>query len=236
MPSIVGRIAGKIRRTLHPIVDISDEYTDLLIGVNAGWLERGNLCAISHAIENLPSGAPIVEIGTFCGLSTNIIHYYKLKYGRENRLINCDKWEWNSNGNVGDSAVSISEYLAFAMDSYKRSVQIFSRENLPYTVKEFSDDFFRLWRASEEATDIFGRQVILGGPISFGFIDGNHDYDFAKRDFLNTDEFLEPGGFILFDDSSDDSPWEVTQVRDEVLLTNRYEVVMKNPNYLFRKK
>ena len=66
--------------------------------------------------------------------------------------------------------------------------------------------------------------------------DGNHTYEFAKRDFENCDRFLERGGLILFDDSADGSERGVCQVVQEVLETNRYDLVTKNPNYFFKKK
>src|SRR5262245_28880189 len=50
-----------------------DEYVRWLCFANAGMLDPGNLYCIEHAIKNLPSGAPVVEIGSFCGLSTNLI-------------------------------------------------------------------------------------------------------------------------------------------------------------------
>jgi hypothetical protein len=78
--------------------------------------------------------------------------------------------------------------------------------------------------------------VTFGGPIAFAYIDGNHAYDFARRDFENTDRFLVPGGFILFDDSADGSEFEVTRVVQEVLNSDAYEIVAKNPNYLLRKR
>jgi hypothetical protein len=83
---------------------------------------------------------------------------------------------------------------------------------------------------------VLGRNVQLGGAISFCYIDGNHAYEYAKRDFENCHNFLEPGGFILFDDSADGSGWDVCNVVSEVQRSGRYELVIKNPNYLFRKK
>ena len=74
----------------------------------------------------------------------------------------------------------------------------------------------------------------LGGPISFCYIDGNHTYEGAKLDFLNCDVFLEPGGFLLFDDSVEHQfgGW---RVMPEVLATGRYQLAATNPNHLFRK-
>ena len=235
-PRMFKQIIRKAKNTLHPVIDISDEFTELLSGINAGWLERGNLYSFDYAMRNLPSEAPIIEIGSFCGLSTNLLGYYKQSNSVKNKVVNCDKWQWNDTGQVGHSTFTYPEYLSFAKDAYIRNVQMFSRDDLPYTIELFSDEFFQQWRENREVSDVFGRTLRLGGPISFCFIDGNHAYDYAKRDFVNTDEFLESGGFILFDDSADGTKWEVSRVRDEVIATRRYDVVAKNPNYLFRKK
>ncbi len=72
-------------------------------------------------------------------------------------------------------------------------------------------------------------------PISFAFIDGNHTYDFVRRDFEGIDRHLEIGGFVLFDDSSDSGGFEVNRLMKEVEALPRYDLVAKNPNYLFRK-
>jgi hypothetical protein len=75
----------------------------------------------------------------------------------------------------------------------------------------------------------------LGGKIAFCYIDGNHSYQFAKRDFENADKFLEIHGFILFDDSSDDSVFGCKNLMPEIIQSERYELVCKNPNYFFKK-
>ena len=121
------------------------------------------------------------------------------------------------------------------LQTFVGSCETFSGDDLPYAVRTSSDDFFDAWRSEADVTDVFGRQVKLGGDFSFCFIDGNHSYDFAKRDFENCDACLVPGGFILFDDSADGSLWDVCDVVREVRTSDRYELVMRNPNYLFRK-
>ena len=122
------------------------------------------------------------------------------------------------------------------METFRRNVRLFSGESFPHTVEALSDDFFDMWRARQSTTDVFERTVQLGGPLGFCYIDGNHTYEFAKRDFLNCDEFLEPGGFILFDDSEDGSEWGVCRVIQEVKASGRYSLVIQNPNYLFCKR
>jgi hypothetical protein len=217
-------------------INLTDDYVAYLTFANAGMLNKGNLLCFDYAIRNLPSNRPIVEIGSFCGLSTNLLAYYKQKHVADNPIFTCDRWDFEgANGNVGSSEIPHSEYRAFVRDSYIRNVKMFSRCGLPHTVEKLSNDFFEAWEREKTVTDVFGARVKLGGPISFCYIDGNHAYDFARKDFLNTDYFLEPGGFILFDDSADGSHWEVCRVIEEVKALPNYRVVAKNPNYLFQK-
>ncbi len=98
-----------------------------------------------------------------------------------------------------------------------------------------SDDFFTLWDGNKIVNDIFDRNVKLGGSISFSYIDGNHQYEYVKRDFINTDKFLDINGFILFDDSSDDNQYGLSSLMSEIKNLGRYELIIKNPNYLFKK-
>lgn len=221
-------------------IDLSDEYIDWLCYANAGLLARGNLYCFDYAIGNLPPNAPIVELGSFCGLSTNILTYYKEKHGIRNKLITCDPWAFSGkekDRRVGRSTISFAEYCAFVKDTYRRNVRMFSRYDLPYTVEMSSDEFFSAWRESRATSEIFGRSITLGGPIGFCYVDGDHSYECVRRDFQNCDDFLVSGGFVLFDDSSDFQRWDgVRRVVAEVGRSARYELLIKNPNYFFRKK
>ena len=217
-------------------INVADEFAGWLGYANAGMLNKGNLLGFDYCLSHLPSGNPIIEIGVFCGLSTNLINHYKRKHGIANPFFNCDKWEFEgAGGNLGNSPISHAAYRAHVRESYQRNLNTFSPGMLPHTVEATSDEFFEKWGAGAEVTDVFGRRVKLGGPISFCYIDGNHSYEFARRDFENADRFLEPGGFILFDDSADGSHWEVTRVIAEVKQMANYRVVNKNPNYLVQK-
>jgi len=219
--------------------DSSTEYVNWLTYAIPGMQDRGNLYLFDHAMRHLPSEAPIIEIGSFSGLSTNLISYFKRKNLRKNPLFSCDKWvfEGSERGlTLGDSPITHREYRSFVRDNFLRSTSLFSREDLPRTVEMTSDEFFDAWRKGQEITDVFGRSVKLGGAVSFCFIDGNHSYDFVKRDFLNCDEQLDHKGFLLFDDSADRSGWEVCRLMPEIKRSGRYDLVAKNPNYLFQKR
>jgi len=222
-----------------PLEHASTEYITWLSFANPGMLHRGNVDCMDYAIRHLPSRAPIMEIGSFCGLSTNVITHLKEKHNVSNPLVTCDKWIFEgaeNGGPLGDSrTVMHDDYKKFVKDSFLRNVRMFSRADLPFTIELFSDDLFKAWAHGDLCKDVFGRETRLGGPISFCYIDGNHTYEYARRDFENCDRFLELGGFILFDDSADDSEWEVRRVVHEVAESGRYTLIAKAPNYFFQK-
>lgn len=217
-----------------------DPFINWLRFANPGMLNEGNIYCIEFVADNLHSENPIVEIGSFCGLSTNTISYYIRKANRSNKLITCDKWLFEGAENqdrfLGPSYISHKQYREFVKKTYVRNVGFFSHGRLPYTIECFSDDFFGRWDMGLTGTDVIGRRVKLGGPISFAYIDGNHTYRFAKDDFLNVDRHLETNGFILFDDSADYyTQFGVNRLVREIKKMDNYELVIKNPNYLFRK-
>ena len=205
-----------------------------------GMLTNGNVDAMEYAIANMPESNPILEIGSFCGLSTTVLSYLLEKHSKTNAIYTCDKWEFEGQKPgkpLGDSpSVTHDIYRDYVKSSFINNMQTFAANRLPYTIECFSDDFFQLWFENQETVDVFDRAVTLGGKISFCYIDGNHTYEYAKRDFENTDPALVSGGFILFDDSYDGSHWGVNQLVREIAAGHQYELVSKNPNYFFRKK
>lgn len=240
--NLAARAFRKAAITIEPAekrLDISDEYVNWLCFANAGMLDRGNLYLMDYAISRLPSAAPILEIGSFCGLSTNVLTHYKRKHKVQNKLITCDKWEFENAGNgsdrVGDSPIQFSGYKTFVRESFLRNTRMFSGEDLPYTMEMTSEEFFAAWREGKVAAqDVFGRAMTLGGPISFCYIDGDHTYEGAKKDFLGCDAFLEKGGFLLFDDSTVEN-FGVRKLMPEVVAGGKYRLVATNPNHLFEK-
>jgi len=82
----------------HSRIMLKDEFVDWLVLGNAGMFDKTHLYCIDYAMRNLPSDSPIIEIGSFCGLSTNILLYYKMVHERDNKLITCDKWMFEGAG------------------------------------------------------------------------------------------------------------------------------------------
>jgi Methyltransferase domain len=222
------------------IVDITNNDVRWIQYANAGMLNPGNLYCFDYAIKNLPDEAPILEIGSFCGLSANVLTYYKKANGRGNRLITCENWSFagaRPGEGFPESFLDLQEYRRVVKDSLVRNARLFSKDDLPYTVELSSSDFFEAWGRAQVVADVHGRQLTLGGTLSLCYVDGGHDYASVKRDFESCAQYLSPGGFILFDDSSDDSGFDgVRQLVREVQSHGSFQLVLKNPNYLFRKE
>src|SRR5438477_11038682 len=154
MRTLLARALRKAASLIGPAssqIDITDDYVKWLCFANAGMLDRGNLYLIDYALSRLRSNAPFLEIGSFCGLSANLIIHYKRKHGLHNKLFTCDKWEFENDDkdrkNIAGSPVLFSDYKRFAKESYLRNIQTFSGDDLPFTIESFSSEFFDLWRS-----------------------------------------------------------------------------------------
>lgn len=251
-PPIIIALAGK---TIHRVRELSalllstefyesdrnvrsDEYIHWICNILGGFLDDGNIRGFDYVVRHMPPGGAIVEIGSLFGLSTNIITYLTIKYQRDNPFFTCDPWIFESLGRPvgGYFNADSGAYRDYAKRVFIMNTALFSAGRQPYAIEAYSHQFFELWRTCSTTEDVFGRPVTLGGPISFAYIDGAHAYDAVKGDFLNVDQYLLPGGLVLFDDSGDGSSFEgVARVAAEVKRNSSYDLVFKTPNYFFRK-
>jgi len=209
-----------------------------------GMLHDGNLYLMDYAIRNMPVGGNVLEIGSWGGLSANLQLYLMRKYGRTEPFLGCDPWIYEGihdekqgvpDGIDGANDVKRTDYMDYIMKAYIHSVRMFHPQHLPYAIRATSDAFFELYDQKADVIDVFDRKKALGGSISYCYVDGNHAYDFVKRDFENAARHLLPGGFILFDDSWDGSNFGSTLLMDEIKKNRMFKIVDKNPNYLIRK-
>ncbi|HEX5223782.1 MAG TPA: class I SAM-dependent methyltransferase [Solirubrobacteraceae bacterium] len=223
-------------RRLRPVRTIDDEYVAWLTYAIAGMQHPGNPYLLDLAVRLAPP-APMLEIGSFCGLSANLIQYLKRRHGREEPLFCCDRWifEGSDKPLPPEARVSHAELRDHVMDSFVRAARCFSAADLPHAVEATSDEMFGAWRAGARVRDVFGREVRLGGPLGFCFVDGDHREAQVERDFAGCDELLLAGGLILFDDSGPGAHAGVQRVVARVARHPRYEVVARNPNHLVRK-
>jgi hypothetical protein len=207
-----------------------------------GMLTPGNVDAIYHALKNVGNvDGKFLEIGCFCGLSSNLITFLKRALGISKPLFSVDPWIYGAaearTATLTDfTSVKWEEYQAFVRAAYRSRVGFYSRDDLPHAIEQYSGDFMQLWNDCAVVTDVFGRRAELGGPLAFAFIDGDHSYEGSKEDFINIDRHLASGGYILFDDSGDGDGRGCHRTAREASKHARYELVSKNPNYLIRKR
>jgi hypothetical protein len=207
--------------------------------INPGMFSNENLALLAHCVDRLPSNAAIVEIVSFAGLSLNHIVRLLRMGNRINPMFSVDEWKfegYEAGQKIENTCVSFDEYRAHVIETFRRNVQLFSRDRLPHHIEIDSDSFFAAWAKNEARTDFFGRRAQLGGPIALVYIDGDHSYEQSKRDFENVDRYLESGGFVVFDDSADGSGWGSAITAKEAANRPNYDLVAKTPNYCVRKR
>jgi hypothetical protein len=218
---------------------LDDEFVRWLSYANAGMLHPGNAWSMDRAVRGLRPGEAVVEIGSFAGLSTNAICHLLRKHGRDNAFYTCDNWDVTAHGEtrrIEGSGVTFPEYARYVKESFVRNVSFFSPGNRPHTIEASSADFLREWREGKAVTDVFERPVRLGGRIGFAYVDGIHSVEAVSAEFEALDASMEAGGFILFDDSADSSPFGLNRLMREIAAAGRYELVGQTPNYFFCKR
>lgn len=74
----LGSLYRRARTFLFPYRRLADErFFQALQVANPGMMDPGNVFLFDHAIRHLPSADPLLEIGSFCGLSANLITFLK---------------------------------------------------------------------------------------------------------------------------------------------------------------
>lgn len=241
----------KIRQRLWPEKTLRDDFIARIRCAVAGegMLADGNVYCFDHAIRHLPPEGAVLEIGSFGGMSTNVIAWLLRKHGAKRAFFTCDPWLYEGFHDKtrsadarymahvdGSDSITRAAYSDFIREGFVRSTRFFSRDALPHTLHLTSDDFFEAWRKRESLKDVFGNAAQLGGPLAFCYVDGNHDCEHARRDVENALELLVPGGWLLLDDSADHLPFGSVQVARELRRRKGLKLVLQNPNCLFQKK
>ena len=230
-----------MRRQRHGLDQYPSRYLNWMSFANAGMLHAGHRFLIDAAFASggadVLVATSVLEIGAFCGLSTNVLVYFLTKHGRPNALYSTDPWVFEGEGTeLPDPEIAFEDYRRLVQEQFERNVRFWSGSRLPHAYALTSDDFFAAWRAGGLRTDVFGRDALFGGPFSFCFVDGDHSPEQVRRDFEHVDELLVPGGFVLFDDSDEFGAFpQVTQVVRQAIRERGYELVGENPHHLLRK-
>jgi len=213
--------------------------------IGEGMLTEGNIYLFDLALKSIPTKGSVIEIGSYGGLSTNLTTYLLQKYGKLNPFFTCDAWLYEGYGDQtvigsdfidGRKDLTRKAYMAYIKQAFINSTLFLSAKKLPHSIHSTSEEFFENWRSNKITDDVFGRSCQLGGDICFAYIDGDHSLAAAGLDFENVCRHLVKGGYILLDDSADHLNFGSAQLMSRIKDNSAFEVVMKNPNYLLRKK
>ena len=212
--------------------------------IGEGMLHEGNIYLIDYAIKNMPENGYVLEIGTYGGLSTNLILHLLEKHSKNNKMIGCDAWVYEGyrdyTGKVnktidGKNSITRTHHMQYIKDAFINATTLFHSKILPYTCHLKSDAFFEKWKNNEGLSDVFKRNIVLNNFISFAYIDGDHSYKQTKKDFENVSKYLVKGSFVLIDDSADFLKFGSVEFIKEVKSNPDFKLIHKNPNYLFER-
>ncbi len=213
--------------------------------IGGGMLHEGNIYLIDYAIKNMPHNGIIMEIGSYGGLSANLIcHLLKSHNKQKTPFISCDTWVYegyndsktNKNSHIdGNPKISRLSFMKYIKNAYINSVQLLHPDMIPNACHLTSDAFFDIWKNNNEFIDVFNRSFKINKEISFCYIDGDHSFEQTKKDFNNVSKNMIHGGYILIDDSADHLSFGSAKFIKEIKHNSNFKIVAKNPNYLIQK-
>ena len=212
--------------------------------IGEGMLHEGNIYLMDYAIQNMPNEGVIFEIGSYAGLSTNVMLHLLKKHNKKHLFIGCDAWVYEGYNDYkgiieshvdGRSDINRKDYMNYIKGAFINATNLLHPNTKPYTVHLTSDEFFKKWNTKDEFTDVFNRPFSIHQGISFSYIDGNHSYEQTKKDFENVDSKLKLNGFILIDDSAKYMNFGSSKFIKEIKQNDRYKLIDNNPNYLIQK-
>lgn len=212
--------------------------------IGEGMLDEGNIYLMDYAIKNISDKGAILEIGSYGGLSTNLMLHLIKKHQKKNSFYACDPWIYEGyedhiktpKKNIdGRQDISREVYMKYIKDSFIRAVELLHPKSLPYTCQMKSDAFFENWNKNTQFTDVFNRLFYMPNEIEFCYIDGDHSYKQTENDFMNVDSKLVINGFVLIDDSAEKLSFGSATFMKKILQNSNYKLIDKNPNFLFQK-
>ena len=153
-----------------------------------GWLAEKEAFALHDIAKGLRNHCVIVEIGSWLGKSSVILSQ-AIKRKRGAKLFCIDPL----NADSDPESVGIMRATADGMKSntlFQKFSENVHKYGVPRRIKAlqgYSHEFSSAWTR----------------PIDLLFIDGNHSYEAARRDFEEWSRFVKPGRFLAMHDVSE---------------------------------
>ncbi len=160
-----------------------------------GWLEDDEadllLATAVRACRDGVPGAPLVELGSYCGRSTVLLAAAVRSESPDRRVIAVDP----HGGEVGASDRGLQQ-TAPTLEAFRVNVRDAGLE--PWIDVVLKRSYELEWNA----------------PIAMLFIDALHDYANVRRDFSHFERYVMPGGYVAFHDYADYYPGVVRHVSE----------------------
>ncbi len=219
-----------------------DEYVERLLCTVPGMMDRGNIYLMDFVIKNLSSNLPILEIGSFSGLSACLLRYLLDKYQKQNDIICVDPfiyegWMKEDTEGIGkNKSINRVEYLNHVKASFKNNTSLFCKHQVPFLFEMTSDEFFKRWSQNNSLTDKYDKNISGQRKFSFCFVDGGHSYNQTMRDLKNCATHSERLAFVLVDDSDKHSVLESSKATFDFVKSEDVKIVKENPHVLLQIK
>lgn len=154
------------------------DYLRKLTNAIHGWTALDELAFLYRTAQLQKKGGVIVEIGSWQGRST-VCMAKGSEHGNGARIYAIDPF-------TGSSENQIPGVKIWTRDDFERNLEKTDTKALVTTLAMTSDDAAKSWDR----------------PIDFLFIDGAHEYEYVKNDFLLFSPYVVDGGIIAFHDTT----------------------------------
>lgn len=139
--------------------------------IGEGMLNEGNIGLMDFAIQHLPAEGSMLEIGSYGGLSTNLMIYLKNKYRKFHPFFTCDAWIYEGyNDHLQEVAdvfidgrpdVLRSDYSVYMKTAFIHATKLLSPQNLPFSFHQYSNIFFKIGRKIKQKPTFLVKQLRL---------------------------------------------------------------------------
>lgn len=152
-----------------------------------GWFSRDEAEALVAEVLARP-GATVVEIGSYCGRSSACLGLAAQQVG--GRLYCIDPFTGTASGHVIEHVYLSGTGGTPPGVMFDQMVDVFKLSDVVEKIVGFSQNVGEMW----------------GLPIDVLFIDGDHAYDYVKKDMELFAPYVKPGGIMALHDRAEDGP------------------------------
>jgi predicted O-methyltransferase YrrM len=168
------RNGGEPARVSYPIILIEMRKVE-------GWLDDAEAKLLADTVGALPtdsSECSIVEIGSYCGKSTVVFGLALRQSGRAAaRIYAIDRHDGRISTTDGKIATTAPTLVKFLRNIQNAGIAPFVEPLVAWST-----------------------EVSWNRAIDLLFVDGFHDYEHVKQDYLHFSTWIKPSGYVAFHD------------------------------------